>query len=313
MPALSPGRPSGRCREAAAPCAPPRRPGSPSTPHRGWTRRAGRVSRVRRIGLVLRLRDSPREHLLVLVPELHEDDADRRVRLNSPPSRAFATGSLSPSVRTMATRDVDSARRSGDRGWLASAFSDVAPVRNDERGGGCSIGERAVERRSEDLLVGAREEVREHAIRQRCDARPARRAWTRGSRSPRPSPARCVGATRGSAERASSARRRARRSLGVGSHGSIPGPCEHRLRRSEARASTPPRTSPSSGASRRRARLGDAERRPRAARAATDPTQRHERDDEAKCEEGSEWRECGQRHRKRAASSRSRDRRRPHR
>ena len=125
-----------------------------------------------RIGLVLRLRDSPREHLLVLVPELNEDDPDRR-RL--PEQRAESR------VRdriALAVGEDDGDPGHGTRREEAETAEGRERVqrrraREERRARGRMLdGKRAVERRSEDLLVGAREEVWKDAIRQRSEAHP---------------------------------------------------------------------------------------------------------------------------------------------
>ena len=157
-------------------------------------------------------------------------------------------------------------------------------------------GERAVERRSEDLLVGAREEVRKDAIRQRCEAHPhvghGRADLARRGLRPLDALGRLEGPL--SEHRARDVEHD--EGLGVGSHCSIARPCEYRLRRGQAKQHTA-EDEPEQRGEQDARRLGDAERRSRAARAATDPTQGDERHDEAKCEEGSEWREDRQRHR----------------
>ena len=60
-------------------------------------------------------------------------------RRKSPPSRAFVTGWLSPSVRTIASRAVDFGVKKRSPRSTASAFSDVAPVAKELRGGGFSM------------------------------------------------------------------------------------------------------------------------------------------------------------------------------
>ena len=162
-----PRRRSARCRGAHAPCSWPRRDRPPSR-RRPWPRpRAGRASRAPTGRAVLRLGDAAREDALVLVPELDEDDLDRRVAPKEP---------AEPCVRDGLALAVGE----HDREPLLRLRREVAePAQRRERVQRRRPGrergarrrpldaDRALEGRREDLLVGAREEVREHAVRER--------------------------------------------------------------------------------------------------------------------------------------------------
>ena len=118
-------------------------------------------------GDVLRLGHAAREDALVLVPELDEDDLDRRC----PPeeaAEACVRDGLALAVRQDDREPLLRPRREvAQTRSVASAFKRRRSGREARAGGGCSM---PIERSSvavEDVLVDAREEVRQHPVRER--------------------------------------------------------------------------------------------------------------------------------------------------
>ena len=125
---------------------------------------------------------------------------------------APAIGTLSPSVITKISRLRAVGVKKRRLTIVSSAASRVAVETNEPCGGGRSMPSDLVERRREDVVVRAREEMRKDAIGERGDPDRHVRRRQRGSAVRRRSPARSGSESAGSSAPASSERCRARRS-----------------------------------------------------------------------------------------------------